>query len=161
MRRALPIVLVALCASCAPASSAVEEREPRLEVGTGTWRFEALEDGQQVPLIRGAQGGWHVWVSARAEDLDAAAGRLVIEVQPADESRPADAASVGVQFDPPDENGMRSYLGWPAILADPSCAVGEMLRVHVTLTTSSGQELSAERYLVPGPGDFPPPPCME
>jgi hypothetical protein len=161
VRYALPSIAFLALTACASTPAPVEEGEARLEVGTGTWRFEPLEDGQEVPMVRGAQGGWHVWVSVRAEHLQASTGRLEIEVQPADESAPPESASVGVQFDPPDADGMRSYLGWPAILSSPSCAVGETLRVHVTLTTSAGQQISAERYLVPAPGDFPPPPCTE
>ena len=130
-------------------------------IGTGTWRFEPLEDGQEVQMVRGAQGGWHVWLSVRTGGLDAATGRLVIEIQPADESRPAESASVGVQFDPPDADGMRNYLGWAAILSDPSCAMGRVLRVRASLTTGAGVHLTAERYLVPGPGENPPAPCSE
>lgn len=162
MRRALLVIgigHVALALGCA--SVPVDEDVARLELGTGTWRFEPLADGQDVPLVRGAQGGWHLWLSVRADGLDAETGSLAIELQPADESAPPQTTSIGIHFDPPDANGMRSYLGWPAILADPSCAVGTMLRVRATVTTGSGERITAERYVVPAPGESPPPPCGE
>ena len=57
------------------------------EVGTGTWRFESVVDGQPVDLVRGAQGGWHVWVSVRATDV-ANGDTLTLETLPANGSRP-------------------------------------------------------------------------
>ena len=63
-----------------------------------------------------AQGGWHVWVAVRAEHLDTDRGSLTIEIQPADESAPPQSTSLGIQFDPLDDEGGRNYLGWPAIL---------------------------------------------
>ena len=35
--------------------------EPWLKIGTGFRRYESLEDGQDVPIIAGIQGGFHVW----------------------------------------------------------------------------------------------------
>lgn len=43
---------------------------PLVEIGTGASRFEPLEDGQSMPLVAGAQGGFHLWISARARGID-------------------------------------------------------------------------------------------
>jgi hypothetical protein len=162
VRRASVVASVLVLLGCAGAVPVDDtDHEATLELGTGTWRFEPIEDGQEVPLIRGAQGGWHVWLSVRASGLESSTGRLVVELQPGDDSTPPEASSVGVQLDPPDAEGRRSYLGWAAILSNPSCAMGRPLRVHVSLTTGSGEQISAERYLVPGPGESPPPACTE
>jgi hypothetical protein len=160
--RALSLAsLLGLVASaCAEAGPGPDPLEPRLEVGTGTVRFEALEDGAEVPLTKGAQGGWHLWIAVRAEGLDTGFGSLEIIQQPADESAPPQRSTVGVRFDPPDAEGRRVYLGWPAILADPSCSVGELLRIRATLTTPTGERLTAEREVIPTGGDHPPPPCV-
>jgi hypothetical protein len=85
---------------------------------------------------------------------------MAIELQPADESEPAQTTSVGIRFDPPDAEGRRSYLGWAAILTDPACAVGRMLRVRATVTATSGERVSAERIVIPSAGDHPPPACI-
>jgi hypothetical protein len=148
----LPLSLGACAAEPTPADAT-------LSLGTGTSRFVALADGDEVPMIHGAQGGWHVWVSVRVEGMDVGTGSLTIEHQPADESEPMIESRVGVLFDPPDAEGGRVSLGWPAIFSDPQCSVGRLHRIRVTLTTASGERLTAEREVVPAGGEFPPPPC--
>ncbi|MCB9548815.1 MAG: hypothetical protein H6706_23670 [Myxococcales bacterium] len=39
----------------------IDAGEPMLQIGTGARRFEPLEEGQEVPIIKGNQGGYHVW----------------------------------------------------------------------------------------------------
>lgn len=39
---------------------------PVLEVGTGEDAFEALTEGQDLAMVHGAQGGWHLPVALRA-----------------------------------------------------------------------------------------------
>lgn len=148
----------ALAGGCA-SSAAIEPAEASLEVGTGTARFVPLADGDEVAMVRGAQGGWHLWVSVRAEGLDTGLGSLEIAHEPADESEPEQVSRVGVTFDPPDAQGRRVSLGWQAILADPACSVGRLHRVRVTVTTATGQQLTAEREVMPTAGDNPPPAC--
>lgn len=47
-----------------------------VELGTGTRRFEALEPGQEVPIIQGIQGGYHVWGGFRGGGFDDSDVRL-------------------------------------------------------------------------------------
>ncbi|MAD61591.1 MAG: hypothetical protein CMH49_08820 [Myxococcales bacterium] len=44
--------------------------EPWLRIGTGFRRYESLEDGQDVPIIAGIQGGFHVWGAFLGEGFD-------------------------------------------------------------------------------------------
>jgi hypothetical protein len=145
-------------AGCA-GSAAPEPAEASLELGTGTARFVALDDGDEVPMVKGAQGGWHLWMSVRAEGLETSLASLEIAHQPADESEPEQVTRSGVTLDPPDAQGRRASLGWQAILADPGCSVGRLHRVRVTLTTATGERLTAEREVMPTGGDYPPPAC--
>lgn len=130
---------------------------PRIELGTGTARFEPLVDGQTLAMVRGAQGGWHLWVSIRSYGLDADAGRLTL--RKGLEGGTPDSDSVGVRFDPVRPDGSRDYLGWPAVLADPSCAVGNRIQLVAELVTSTGQRLTDEVVIVADGGESPPPPC--
>lgn len=41
-----------------------------VQIGTGVRRFESLEPGQEVPIIAGIQGGFHVWGGFRGGDFD-------------------------------------------------------------------------------------------
>ncbi|MCB9666088.1 MAG: hypothetical protein H6732_18415 [Alphaproteobacteria bacterium] len=43
-----------------------EPGAPVLEVGTGEETFEALTEGQDLAMVHGAQGGWHLPVAVRA-----------------------------------------------------------------------------------------------
>ena len=156
----LPLLALTVSAGCA--AETADDADRALELGTGSWRFEPVEDGQEVELIRGAQGGWHVWVALRTTGVDDDQLPMVLEVQPADDSRPAQITEVPIRLDPPDDEGRRKLVGWPAILEDPSCLIGEMIRVEARLSMQDdGTELVAERYLVPSGGAYPPPPCGE
>lgn len=157
--RALPMLALALAACASEAAAPVIPDAPRLELGTGTARFTRVEDGDVLPMVHGAQGGWHVWVAVRAEGMDVELSSLRLELQPADESGEPVVTESGARFDPADADGRRVSLGWAAIFPDPACAVGRLHRVHVTLTTARGERIEAERDVMPSPGEFPPPAC--
>jgi len=133
--------------------------EPALELGTGSWRFDALEDGQEVELIRGAQGGWHMWVSLRVRGVDMDRPLIELSVQPADESRPADETAIALPFESENSEGWRQRIGYTGIVEDPSCLVGELVRFRVEMTTPDGEVLSSERDVRVMGGAYPPPPC--
>jgi len=129
------------------------------ELGTGEWEFVPIEDGQDVPLVAGSQGGHHVWASLRTEGLDPDRVMLEIETQPADGSMPPEVSRVPVPFEPMEAGGAR-LLGWPAVLSEPGCVVDRMLRVTVTLTDEHGVRAGDERFVVPrAPTAGPPLPC--
>jgi hypothetical protein len=162
VKRALLIVLTLFGLGCAASADPDPDPDPEdavLELGTGTARFELVADGDEVPMIRGAQGGWHVWVSVRIEGMDVDLASLTLEHQPADESEPAQITSSGAMFDPADSEGRRSSLGWAAIFSDPSCSVGRLHRIRATVTTATGERISIEREIIPSAGTFPPPAC--
>lgn len=158
--RMVACAMVAL-AGCAAASADPQPTEAELELGTGTARFVPLADGDEVAMVHGAQGGWHLWISARATGMASAMGSLEIAHGPADGSTPLEVTRAGVTFDPADAEGRRTSLGWQAILPDPPCSVGRLHRVRITVTTSSGDRVSAERDVMPTAGDHPPAACVE
>ncbi len=130
-----------------------------LELGTGSWRFEALDDGQDVELIRGAQGGWHVWVSFRVRGVAEDRAPLALSIQPADESRPPDRADVQLLLDRADDEGFRRYIGWTGIVPDPACLVGELVRLEATMERPDGTRLRSERDVRLLGGTYPPGAC--
>lgn len=158
MKRVLFIGLALAGLGC---GSEIPDPDPEalLELGTGTARFEPVADGDALPMIRGAQGGWHVWVSVRIEGMDVDLASLTLEHQPADESEPPQITSSGAMFDPADGEGRRSSLGWAAIFSDPACSVGRLHRIRATVTTARGETISVEREVMPTEGTFPPPAC--
>ncbi len=44
--------------------------DPAIELGTGTGAFESLVERQDLGLVYGPQGGWHVNVALRTSGLD-------------------------------------------------------------------------------------------
>jgi hypothetical protein len=159
VRRLLPLCLALGLFGCV--GEEPPPGEPALEVGTGTWRFEALEDGQRVDMVRGAQGGWHVWVALRLSNVDAMdEGLLELSVGPADESGLPLETSAEVRFNPPDSQGRKTVLGWLGIVRDPACAVGNLLRVEATMTLPDGTVLEDEVMIEAGAGADPPDACV-
>ncbi len=161
MRRALVALAAAgLLGACAPE---LPPEEAHLELGVGSWRFEEITDGDHAPLIRGAQGGWHFWVAARATGMaqDEDFPMLTLELQLADESRAPERLELPVSLEPADEEGRRLAIGVTAIVADPGCVVGQLLRVRASMTAADGTVMTDERYLTIDAGADPPPACGE
>ena len=116
-------------------------------LGTGTDRYETLDDGDTVELIAGIQGGWHVDVSLwfdgfgpggttlRYEALDSSATALIFPMQTVlAETSVLDADS-----------------GWHRVgdrvvmdISDPSEVVGQTVILRVTAELD-GQTWSDER----------------
>lgn len=72
---AITLALFFLQSACSDAPE--EDPEPSVELGTGTLSFEALDEGQDIFIIQGSQGGYHFSGSMRALGLRAGdAGNL-------------------------------------------------------------------------------------
>ncbi len=44
--------------------------EPEVVVGTGEFAFEPVEDEQELLIVAGPQGGFHVWLAVQTRGLD-------------------------------------------------------------------------------------------
>lgn len=159
MKWCAAIVLLSLASGCSS-----ETTEPdgvrAFELGTGSWRFEPIEDGAQLDMVHGAQGGWHVWLAFRVDGIDDEDLLFVTtETQLGDESRAPHVTRTRVPFEAPDIEGHRVFVGWTEILDDPSCMLGAPLRVKATLELPDGSTLTDERYITPMGGAYPPPAC--
>lgn len=66
------VVVLGLLAGCGPIGGpggSGGEGEPVVEVGTGEYEFEAITEGQELQVIQGPQGGFHVLGSLRCQGL--------------------------------------------------------------------------------------------
>ena len=156
MSRALPALLAAMLLGCATDVQEVDH-PASLELGAGSWRFESLTDGQELELIRGAQGGWHVWISVRTRGLEEEPV-ITFRLQPEDESREPMETVVRANLDPEDDEGYRDLVGHTQIVDEPSCMVGEMMHLEVSAEVA-GEVLTSDRYFMVLGGAFPPPSC--
>jgi hypothetical protein len=59
------LLVLALVSGCAPVE---------VELGQGIVAFAPLEDGDEVELVQGPQGGHHIWTGLRVRGLDEDAG---------------------------------------------------------------------------------------
>jgi len=153
------LVLALAQHACGETAPSDQDEPATLELGTGSWRFEPLEDGQEVELVHGAQGGWHMWISLRVTNIDVEHPNVQLAMEPADQSRPAQEVSIALPFDAKDEKGESELIGYIGVVNDPSCWVGALVSVTATLTTDDGIILRDERDIVLSGGVYPPPPC--
>ena len=65
MRAASAFVLCSLVCSCAESPDTPSPGPPWLEVGAGSTAFQPLADGDDIELVMGPQGGWHLDVAVR------------------------------------------------------------------------------------------------
>ena len=153
--RSLGLTLALLaCLGCGEESA----HEPAtLELGTGSWRFDPLTDGQQVELVRGAQGGWHIWLSLRTQGVVLGDEPVLVDLrmQPADGSLPSQKTAITLVFDAK-EDDRYELVGYTGIVSEPSCWVEKLVRVQVSLPS---QGLEDEREVIVSGGAYPPPPC--
>jgi len=66
VRGGLALALVLLGGCAGPGTE-----DPGMQLGTGEVEFEAVQDGDTLPVIRGPQGGYHVLGSLLAKGLEA------------------------------------------------------------------------------------------
>lgn len=119
-----------------------------IELGTGFDAFEPLEDGQEVPIIAGIQGGFHIWGAIKGGDLDGSQVTMVFELEQGGEvvggANYVDALTTNDagEFEYPavavvfDETNPKLYDGKPTIM-------------RIRLTDAQGQVLTDERALDP------------
>ncbi len=63
------LLAMALLAGCEPTGGNGGEGDPIVEIGTGEYEFEAITEGQELQVIQGPQGGFHVLGSMRSQGL--------------------------------------------------------------------------------------------
>lgn len=123
------------------------------EVGTGIDRFVPIEPGDEVMLIAGPQGGYHVFTSVRLRGVALGDSlRVTITLRRASDGQylGPTATAIARYFVEVDE-GWSEVTGLLSIVNDPSEARDEEVIVRVTvLQDDVGAELHADdrRFVV-------------
>lgn len=140
--------------------AAARDAGPQLELGSGEVAFEAVQQGDHLQLHAGSQGGYHVWLSIRARGFKSDKLRFVLDVVPSAPAPPAHT-DTPIRFTPvgaadggapsPDAGGPLEFIGWPARVLAPECAVGKTLRLSVQLDDGLGQTAKGELEVVADP----------
>lgn len=166
MRR-IVVLLAILSAACGGSDDALvldassdagddagDEAHTSVELGSGETAFEPTVDAQHLKLYAGTQGGHHVWLSFRAHGLEPRGVRMTLDVVPAPPAQPAHS-DVVINLDPaPDGSDAYEFIGWPARILDPECAVGELVELSLTLTDQSGKQASGALGVIPDPPEL-------
>lgn len=121
--------------------------EPSVVLGTGTDRYEPLDDGDTVELIAGIQGGWHVDVSLWFDGFGP--GGTTLRYEALDSS--ATALSFPTQTVLAETSVLDAETGWHRVgdrvvmdISDPSEVVGQTVILRATAELD-GQTWSDER----------------
>ena len=120
---------------------------PLVEIGTGASRFEPLEDGQSMPLVAGAQGGFHLWISARARGIDPSDVHLTVVSYPRATERPRQTAFHALE--------LAAREGWleraclVQVLSTPECFQDREVVVAIHVSDGAGRAAHDERVVIP------------
>jgi hypothetical protein len=144
--------LLAGCGSDGGDSEGPGVSGPRVVLGTGREAFEVLDSEGSVPLIKGIQGGFHVWTSFLAYGFETDVMRMELRTSwdTLAESTLEMAGNVAVRpsVDPQGSPALLS-LGWPASIFNPACSNGRRVSIDITVRdTSSGLSASDSRHWV-------------
>lgn len=137
---------------CADHAGIENTDEPRAELGTGAVTFEELADGDEVPIVWGAQGGVHVWGSVRVEgiypgprgaDTDETSPRVDFLVEFA--SRPINFETGGPRNFRIRTDGTVEIVGEPVVLVSPTTSVDREVTFSVRVADYCGSEVHDAR----------------
>jgi hypothetical protein len=123
---------------------------PELELGSGEATFEPASNGSELALYAGTQGGHHVWLSMRVRGLSGPDLQFSLDVVPSPPAPPAHT-EVTLHFADAPAGGPYEYVGWPARVLMPECAVGHPVQISVQLSDAQGKSVEAELEVIPGP----------
>ncbi|WP_434046707.1 MULTISPECIES: hypothetical protein [Sorangium] len=140
------VVLLALAPGCAGGDE--PPAQGVAELGTGEWQFEPLADGQEVELAHGAQGGWHLWTSVRTLGLEPEGVELEVTTTVIGDPSSATTSRGRIELTEL-EDGRCEFIGWPAVLGEPACAIGQPLRIRGVVTDARGTVATGERLVRP------------
>lgn len=145
MRRvAVPLAAVAatMLGGSLGCSDPGAEGPPSFEIGTGEDSFEALEDGDELAITAGAQGGYHLWLGGRFRGLE---GEIVAEFGLRDAGTGESLSYFGQKqhVHPDDEDGWGEFAGLTDRfrLDDPGPYVGHEVVVWARLVDETGARL--------------------
>lgn len=121
-----------------------------VEIGTGARRYARLEAGQEVPIIQGPQGGFHVWGGFRGRGFPDDTVRIQFALDLEGETiATADYTEFGL---PTDSTGLYTYAAVAVIYlenarVEPSS--GKRMTLRTTVEASDGQSLTDQIDVTP------------
>ena len=137
--------VAALALGCG-AACAAPAGPPALELGAGRAAFEALADGQDVPMVEGSQGGFHLWVSVRVEGAVGEGAELTLEASPLATGRPRQTLRLPPRLE---EGAPAEMAGIALVLSRPECFRDREVLLEAELADAAGLRLRDAAVVVP------------
>lgn len=146
MRRFLLLPLLAACTGETTEPDPCEPGpDPSFEIGTGELRYVPLSEvEQQLELIHGPQGGYHVLIGIQASGIDAS-DELAVDLSGTIGGEPIAAGAPWADLRCNTQVG--ALQGWGYFLiydAEPEDLDGQDTHITATLTDVAGTVLTAE-----------------
>lgn len=120
---------------------------PGCEVGAGTEAFLPLANGDEISIIAGPQGGYHIFTSVRWQRLDAEPARVRISARVAETD---EYLGPGNESSPPaaDADGWRQVVGLLNFVTNPGLARGQEIVLRAEVHDDAGAGAVDERVVV-------------
>ena len=152
MRSSFVLLMLGLSVGCATPNLDVA---PWCELGTGEVEFDPLNHGDTVEIVRGVQGGYHIWASVRVTGSDwreLAMTFELLDVDGEEVSTPSlltaalqECPQAAAGCDP----GMGELVGFPVLVDSPLTTHGDDTTVRLTIDDGFGRIASDEHMVVP------------
>lgn len=121
-----------------------------IEIGTGARNYQPLAGGDEIPIIAGPQGGFHVWGGFRGDGFDDSDVRIVFELSLGGETY---ARADYTEFSlPPGAGGGYDYAAVAVVYdqnSDVQTTSGETMTLRLSVESSDGQVLTDTIDVVP------------
>lgn len=120
-------------------------------LGTGEAQFEPMDGEPTLRLVRGAQGGFHVWASMLAYGFSSPQLDMLLTTSVDDEpdsSLVMHARLTMRDVLDPSGNPAQSFAGFPAQVKSARCADGRRVGLEVQLSEPGGGASGDVRYCV-------------
>lgn len=157
LRVAITVALSAVLA-CGDGSSgrSPAELEPvpstppslEVEVGTGEVGFAPLSAGDEVELVYGPQGGYHIWTAVRIRDVSVEQAQINVSARFEGTGAPAGPASRWPAA-PVIRGEARVHFGMRTFIAQAPLADGKRIILRAEVITRDGRHGAGERAVVP------------
>lgn len=149
---ALGLVLVA-CGTNGPTGdqlATIPDAAPTLlvDVGGGMLDFEELSDGQDVDLVYGSQGGFHIWTSVRVHDVTIGEAQINLYARHEDGTNAGPPSRVATALGE-QPGGKRTVFGLRNFITDAAAVRGKRIVLRVEVVASGARHGAAEKVVTP------------
>ena len=116
---------------------------------TGVVSFLPVDDGDEVDIVPGWQGGQHIWVVLRATGVETCFVTPRYEILDGESPPPLDRDYGGEFYELRDDPGMFEFLAYAAFVADPERIHREEVTLRAEVSDGCGHLISASTRVVP------------